>query len=460
MVAIVTLPSLVISMAWNEFSMGVRFAGVIAGLSMLGLGLSRIPAHGSLQANEALVITALIFVFVPLAMAFPMMGRDVSFLDAFFEATSAITTTGLSTLTTVEDRSDAFLFARAWMQWYGGLGIVVLSLALLIGPGTAARRLAKYSVEWKDLVAGTRKYARRVLEVYLVMTVVGITALLLLGVDWYPALLHVLAGVSTGGFSNYDNSMEGLGSWSAQAVLMILSLAGAISLALYHPAYYRSWRELAGRLEVKGLVTAALLAGLSLAACMTIVGHTPWMEAIRNAPLVAISAQTGAGFTSTDIGSLDPASKLVLIVSMFVGGGTGSTSGGIKILRLLILFRLMQLLIQRTCMPSHAVVEPRLGGQRIEDREIEHALLVIMLFLLVIVLSWFPFLAFGYPPLDALFEIVSATATVGLSSGVTGPELHPFLKWVLCLDMLLGRLEVVALVLVLYPRTWFGKRMV
>lgn len=139
-------------------------------------------------------------------------------------------------------------------------------------------------------------------------------------------------------------------------------------------------------------------------------------------------------------------------------GGMGSTAGGIKILRLLLLLRLLQLVIRRTCMPSHAVLDPWLGRHRLAGGEVEHALLIIMLFIVVILLSWFPFLLMGYAPLDPLFEVVSATANVGLSCGITAPELPTTLKGVLCLDMLLGRLEVVALVLVLYPWTWFGKR--
>ena len=105
------------------------------------------------------------------------------------------------------------------------------------------------------------------------------------------------------------------------------------------------------------------------------------------------------------------------------------------------------------------MIKPQVGGHSLEGREIEHALLLILMFLLIILLSWFAFVAAGYAPLDALFEVVSATATVGLSTSITGPDLAPFLKGVLCLDMLLGRLEAVAILLVLYPRTWFGRRM-
>jgi trk system potassium uptake protein TrkH len=116
-------------------------------------------------------------------------------------------------------------------------------------------------------------------------------------------------------------------------------------------------------------------------------------------------------------------------------------------------------MIQRTCLPLNAVIKPQIGGHSLEGHEIEHALVLILLFLVIILLSWFLFVAYGYAPLDALFEVVSATATVGLTTSITGPDLPLFLKAVLCMDMLLGRLEAVALLLLLYPRTWIGRRM-
>jgi trk system potassium uptake protein TrkH len=143
---------------------------------------------------------------------------------------------------------------------------------------------------------------------------------------------------------------------------------------------------------------------------------------------------------------------------MAVGGSVGSTAGGMKILRLLIVLRMAQLTVLRTCLPERAVVEPRIEGQRLESDEIERAFLVIALFAIVVAASWAPFVVMGHDPLDSLFEVVSATATVGLSTGITGPHLAPFLKGVLCADMLMGRLEIVALLVLLYPGTWVGRR--
>jgi trk system potassium uptake protein TrkH len=458
--AAVGLVPLAVALGFRDGDFALRCGGTVVLLAAFGAPFASRRASPRLQTNEAMTVIGLAFVLGALGGSLSLLQPDLPFVDALFEGVSGITTTGLTTLPSVSDRSPSFLFARAWMQWYGGLGMVILSLALLSGPASVAPRLARLEAEGgEDLVAGTRHHARRVLQVYVVLTAAGVLMLWALGIDPYPALLHALAGVSTGGFSPFDNSMADLGPWPAQAALMLLCFAGAVSLALYHPAYYTGWRGLAGHAEVRALVACALLTVVLLGLSMCFVGHFTVPEVVRNAPLVGVSAQTGAGFSSTSVAALDPASKLILIVSMLIGGGVGSTAGGIKILRLLILLRLFQLAIQRTRMPRHAVVELRVGGHRMEPREVEHALLIIVLFVMVVVLSWLPFLALGYPALDSLFEVVSAIATVGLSTGLTGPQLPDVLKGVLCVDMLLGRLEVVALLLVLYPGTWVGKRM-
>ena len=155
---------------------------------------------------------------------------------------------------------------------------------------------------------------------------------------------------------------------------------------------------------------------------------------------------------------MDAASKVVMIISMLVDGTVGSSAGGFKILRLLIMLRLLQLMIRRTGMLSHAVAEPYLAGQKLEADELLRALQLFFLFIGVMVLSWLPFLFMGYDPLNALFEVASACGTVGLSSGITRPDLEPFLKAVLCFDMLAGRLEIFALLVVLSPGNWFGQR--
>jgi trk system potassium uptake protein TrkH len=405
------------------------------------------------------VITALIFLFAPLAMSWPMMASGLGFLDALFESISGVTTTGLTTTATVADKPETFLFARAWMQWLGGLGIVVLSLAVMIQPGLVAKRLGDMEDYEEDMIGGTRAHARRVFIVYAVLTVVGIVLLGLLKIGWFEAILYCFAAVSTGGFSPHDASLAGLQSHAAQAAIALLSMAGGISLIVYPRVFRNGWRVLLDDRQLQGFFAAGLLMTMLLAASLWMQSGFTWIRALGHGALNALSAQSTAGFSSLDISKLDAGSKIVLIFSMFLGGSVGSTSGGIKILRLLILLHLLLLLIQRAGMPRNAVAQARLGGRRLQTDEIQNALSLILVFIICIVVSWLAFVVMGHNPLDSLFEVVSAIGTAGLSAGITAPELHPFLKVVLCIDMLLGRLEIFAWVILVYPGTWFGKRL-
>ena len=447
---------LLVSILAGEYALSKRYLTVILLLVVAGLPSLRLPHPADIQYNESLAITALAFIIAPLIMSYPMMGAGLSFMDAWFEAVSGVTTTGLSTIADLGKMPTTFLFARAWMQWYGGLGIVVLSVALLMKHHIALRRLVNPGGE--SMITTTRIYARRVLIVYVVLTLLGFGLLFLILHDPFLALTHTMAAVSTGGFSSLNSSLAHL-PWQAQFGITLLGLSGAIPFILYYRLSRGSWREVLTDIEVCTLLGITLLISLLLTLSLTGLSGMNWGDATRHGFLLGISAQTTTGFSSLNLGDLDPLSLGLLILAMVIGGGAGSTAGGFKILRLLIVVRLIQLSVQRTAMPAHAVSEPRLYDKALESDEIERALLLIILFMIVILVSWLIFLAYGHQPLQALFEVASAVGTVGLSSGLTSQALEPLLKAVLCIDMTLGRLEIIALLVVFYPGTWLGKRM-
>jgi trk/ktr system potassium uptake protein len=447
-----------VAMGSGDLALAFRFGCVTLLLLAGSLPWVRLTVAVDIQANEALCVTALAFLVGALSKIYPFMGAGIALPDALFEAISGITTTGLSTLASVEDKPVSFLFARAWMQWYGGLGIVILSLALFMGHERIARRLLGRAAEGEGLALGIRRYARQVVVVYLVLTVLAVLLLWATGLDGFTAVVHALSAVSTGGFSTYDDSLAGLGSGTAAWIVTLSGLSGALALALYYRAWEQGWRELAGDMETRGLFASTALSVCLLMLSLHWNGSLSWGESMKHAFLLGISAQTTTGYSSLDVGQLQPLSKLILMLSMFIGGDVGSTAGGVKILRLLALLRLLQFIIRTTGAPNHAVNEARLGGRRLSQQEFTAVLALLAMFTLVILFSWVPFLARGYDPLDSLFEVVSATATTGLSAGIAGPGLDPVLKGVLCLDMLAGRLEILALLVLLYPGTWFGKR--
>lgn len=459
MLAVLTLVPLGFALVQAEWGIAVRLTILCAGLLLLGGVLARLPAPARIQNNEALTVTALAFVFSALFMSWPLMSEGMPFMDALFEAVSGVTTTGLSTLGSVEHRSATFLFSRAWMQWYGGLGIVVLSVALLLGHHAVARRLADPVASGEELMVTARTHARHSLIVYLLLTLLGVAIVWSLTGDGFNAVLHVLSAVSTGGFSSFDNSLPGFESAIVTVALIAVSFLGAVSLPLYWRIFHTGWgggsRTMFADIELRALLVGCLLVGGLLSWLGWLHGNeTPWYHGM----MMSFSAQTTVGFSTLSVEGMDPASKLVMIFSMLVGGSVGSTAGGVKLLRLLILLRLLQLTIRSSAMPPHAVAEPYLAGQKLETDEMLRVLQLILLFIGIMVLSWLPFVALGYDPLDALFEVASACGTVGLSTGIARPDLETGLKGILCFDMFAGRLEIIALLVVMYPRNWLGRR--
>lgn len=454
--SLLTCCILAVSLFFTDYSLSIRYSIIILLVAVLGFLLNNIKASSNIQPNEALVISALIFIFVSVVMTYPLMTAGLSFEDAFFESVSSVTTTGLSTLSSVEDKPPTFHFARSWMQWTGGLGIVVLSIALLVRPGRSALRLMGIE-NIEDILGGTRANGRKVLKVYLILSFLGIIMLFLSGVHAFPAVVHTLAAVSTGGFSSYDNSIAGLGGTVSQFMVSIVSLSGAVTLSVYYLSARGGVKKFVDNVEVRYLLLLVLVVTAILSVFISGDGR-PITDAVRNSFFLAVSAQTTAGFSALNIVDMSPGAKLILIFSMAVGGSAGSTAGGMKLFRLIIMIRMLKLTIVRTCLSQHAVVEPRLAGQRLERNEIEEVLLLILFFIIVMAGSWVPFVIMGYDPLNSLFDVVSATCTVGLSTGIASSQLPAFLKGILCADMLMGRLEIIAFLVILYPRTWVGRR--
>jgi len=456
MLAILCVPACLVAFYSGEIRAGSAYGLIAAALLLTAWSGRRWAAAETIQRNEGMVIVGLAFVLTPALMAIPLVAGGLPAGDALFEAISAITTTGLSTLASVEGASSSFLFERAWLQWCGGLGIAVLSVALLMGHHAAARRLTN-PVSDSNLASTARAQARQILRVYVLLTLAGTLVLSFAVDDLFVSFVSMLSTLSTGGFSPFDDSLASMpdsGAW----IVTLFSFLGAVPLLLYHQLISGKPRGFIADPELRTLVLFVLLASAAVSLSLWLQSGLGPAAALRHGVMLGTSAQTTTGFSSTDVAALDPTSKILLMLSMFVGGRSGSTAGGIKLLRLLIVLKLLQYYLRQAAMPPHAVVQPRLYGQVLERKEIEQAMLIAALFAITIGLSWIAFVAFGHAPLDSLFEVTSAVGTVGLSTGITASDLEWPLKAVLCIDMLLGRLEAVALLVILYPATWIGKR--
>ncbi|MDX1696227.1 MAG: potassium transporter TrkG, partial [Ketobacteraceae bacterium] len=426
-------------------------------LLLLSLPFRWLAVPRNLQSNEAMSIIALAFIISPFFSLITFTGSGLDFHDAMFEAISAITTTGLSTVVDPLQMSKTFQFARSWMQWYGGLGIIIFSLAFFMGHHSTARKFAE-SLASENLLTTARTYARRVFFVYSALTLCAIVVLALLSGDVLWSIVHALSAVSTGGFSNLQASLGGVDSHLLVVLVSLACLAGAIPLAIYFQATHGEWRKVLENHEIQLFVVLVVVVTVLLTVQIKPALGIGWHEALFHGFAMGASAQSTAGFSTLNINQLDSISHLTMIVSMFIGGNVGSTAGGVKILHLIIFLRLFQVAFQRATLPHHAVWENKLHNQPLGNEEIIKVLLLIIAFVFVIFFSWALFLWYDYPPVPALFEVVSAAMTVGLSSGITSAELEPVLKWVLCINMWLGRVEILAMLLLLYPRNWIGRK--
>jgi trk system potassium uptake protein len=455
-VGLASIPPLIFAVLVGEWAHVLGHAVVVIGSLGGGWLMYRGRTSADIQANEALVAVVAIFLITPLIFSIPMMTAGIDVLDAFFEATSGITTTGLSTFAGGFGMPRSLLFSAAWLQWLGGMGIMVLSFALLFGQGAGARRLTGALGEQQAVLSGTRAYATATIRIYIALTLIGMAALGLAGANWFAAITLMLSAISTGSFSPFASSLGGV-SHAVQVIVILFCFIGAVAVPVIYNAMRSRWNSLLRDVEVRALAAACIVV------CALLLGR--WLADQRTGTfgafdlvMTAISAQTTAGFSFAPIAALDSFSKLALIAAMAIGGGIGSTAGGVKLLRLVVFVRIVQLMILKTRLSPRAVVSNRISGREWSDDDLVRVLIVMLLFVGVDIVSWLPFLWSGYDPLNSLFEVVSATATAGLSTGITSAALPAGLKILLCLDMLLGRLEVLPILVFLAPRTWAGKR--
>lgn len=453
LVAVFALVPMTVALLSFNYLIFIGYLAVILILTLIFFLGKLYPYAGNIQRNEGLLITALLFIITSMIMTIPMILNGISPLDAWFEAVSGVTTTGLTTLPSVEHRPLPFLFGRAWLQWIGGLSIVVLALSLLVKPGFASKNLGFSDEEMSDLVGGIRANAKKILQVYLILTALGIFLLLIFGSSIKDATIHAMTAISTGSFANYDDNIASLNIFQILSI-NLLCFMGAISFHVYYSSTFFTFDiKKPGNNQFLVLLISMSIGTIFIWLISFIIGEN--MSFLSSLTL-SISAQSTAGFYIHSLNNINEGIFLYLIVIMFIGGSIGSTSGGIKLNRFLYLLSNLRLYLVESSVGERSVIT--LGSSEKDLARTREILTVVISYLIILVFSWFIFLLHGYDPLKSLFEVVSALSTVGLSSGITNQDLEPLLKIVLCINMLMGRLEIIAFLVIFYPPTWFYKR--
>ncbi|MBY8974383.1 TrkH family potassium uptake protein [Rhodobacteraceae bacterium NNCM2] len=407
---------------------------------------------------EALVSVALAFL-LGAALATPaFIAMGLAPADAVFEAVSGLTTTGLSVAPGVVELPLAGQFLRFWLQWAGGFAFAATAIALVVGPGAVAMRLGRIEGPGATLLGSAQSRARYVLAAYLCLTALAVVGAALAARDPLAGAVTALAAVSTGGFALGADSLAGA-TPGLQGVLTLAMMAGAISMTLYVSAWQQGRRRslrtaLAHAARDFELRSLLLIAALASAAVIAVEAARPGGIGIWDSAFTVLSAQSTAGFSTVDVSTHAPAALALLIVVMGIGGSLGSTAGGVKVFRAAYAFAAMRLVLLRAALGPRTVSHLRVAGKRVDTDEGTAIFALFAFYLIALLGLWFGFLIAGFPALPSLFDTVSALSTVGLSAGAVGPEMPTALKAGVIAAMLLGRLEFLAFIALVSPRTW------
>lgn len=405
--------------------------------------------RAEVELKHAMVIAALAWLVIPFFSIIPFLATGLSPLDSFFETVSGWTGTGLTMIPNISKSSHAIQFWRSFMQWIGGIGVVILLIAIINRPGTSMYFLYKSEGREEKMLPRIITSVRWIWKTYLVLTLGGVALLLLLGMPLWDSINNVMTAIATGGFSIKDNGVQDYNNLLFESGLVVVMLAGAVPFMVYYKMSRGKWRAFFEDIQVKTLFYVVIL-GVAVLSLENYSYYGVWLESFRQSSFQFISGLTTTGHMSTGIHSWSESAHLILAIGMILGGAAGSTAGGIKLIRGALLYYGIGWWFRKITLPSRAVISTKIGDKVFSEDEMNMQLREAAL----IGTLWFLFLFIGiivmlhvvpqaYSLSDVIVEVASAQSNVGLTTGITSHDLSSIGKVMLILNMWIGRLEII-----------------
>ncbi|WP_324735898.1 TrkH family potassium uptake protein [Thermococcus sp. SY098] len=440
------IPPLIVWFYPNEIIYVYYFVipGVIS--ILLGAWLGRhVKMIEDVNLRQAMISAAFVWLFASFISVVPFMKiAHMSFIDSYFESMSAWTGTGLTMMSNLESYPHILLFWRSWMQWLGGIGIVLVALTILIRPGVAAARLYKAEARTERILPNLANTSKIIFQIYAILTLLGVYLYYINGMPMFDAVIHSMTGLGTGGMSSHDLSIGYFNSLSIEAVTIFLMIMGAVNFTVHYKMFKnRSIRHFFEDIQVRYmfifLIPTIVLIGYSLITW----NHMQIAKAFRESVFHAVSAITCTGFSIDDLSKYPELAKLLIGFLMVVGGGAGSTAGGIKLIRITLTYESLKWTIQQAILPKGAVIKRKVGNYIFSEDEIQEVFSFTMTYFAFLLIGTVWVMArLGVSIANAFFEVASAQGNVGLSVGITSPALPLDIKILLILHMWIGRLEI------------------
>lgn len=444
---IMLLPMLVLFAYPSELKYALNFIIPSCIAIVIGFLLSRligVDKNQKLSLGQDTVIVVIVWILASLVSAMPfMLSKQLNFTQAFFEAVSGWTTTGLSVVD-VTVTPKIYLMHRSIMQFFGGVGLVLVMLSAL--SATFGMRLYSSEGHSDKLLPNLLRSSRLIMSIYAGYVVAGTILYVIFGMPIFDAINHSIAALSTGGFSVETDSIGAYKSLPIELITIILMLLGTTNFAahlLLIKGKFKSFFKLG---EIR-FMFALLGFTIPLAAFVSLNSiYGSMSEGIRVSAFQFISSLSTTGFSTVSFNNWTSFPVFIMIILMIIGGGAGSTAGGIKLYRVYLMIKTFFWNLRRKFTPEHLVNEDSVfrpeGKVYIKSAHVLEASNYIFIYIVILFIGVSIMLAYGYPLQDSLFEFASSLGTVGLSVGITSATTPPVVLWTQIFGMLFGRLEI------------------
>lgn len=434
------------------------WSSLITFLVGLFLVLPGRPAGAQLRPRDMYMLTTLSWLTVCVFGALPMfLSQHISYTDAFFEAMSGITTTGATVLTGLDNTSPGLLMWRSLLQWLGGIGFIAMAVAILPLLRVGGMRLFQTeSSDWGDKVMPRSHVAAKyIVLVYLCLTLLGGLAFWLSGMDLFDAINHAMTSISTAGFSTSDASLGHFGA-ASHWVAVVLMILGSLPFALYVASLRGNRAALLRDQQVRGFLLMLSVTCALFSLWLWLHSDYDLLDAIRLATVNVVSVVTTTGFAVGDYSAWGGFAVMAFFYLTFVGGCSGSTSGGLKIFRFQVAYTLLRGGLKQLVHPR-AVIRQKYNGHQLDEEIVRSILTFSFFFTITIGAIALGLALLGLDPITALTGAATAVCNVGPGLGpVIGPagtfaSLPDAAKWLLSIGMLLGRLEIITVLVLITP---------
>ena len=461
------LAPLAVSLVYGERYDAAVFlgAGVLSAVAGQLMIRGRQTRTDDLRRVEGLAIVAGSWMLLSWSAAIPYLGAGMGPIDAMFEAMSGMTTTGATVMRDFSEYGRGLFFWRALTQWFGGMGVIALFVAVLPRLGIGGRQLFFAEAPGptnEKLTPQIRKTAAALWTVYAGLTAAQFVALMLVGMPMYDSACHALTTLSAGGFSPHPLSIAGYASPAVEWVIIFFMFAAGANFALHYRTLRGEFRVFPKDEEFRAY--AGLVAVATLLLVIFLRPEIPgFVDRLRHGLFQTLTIITTTGYASTDFQLWNDQGKMVLVLLMFIGGCAGSAAGGPKIVRQLLIARYTRLELRRTLHPK-GVLPVKLGGRVVSEDVMRGVLVFFLFYLLIFAICTLIVSALGLDLISALTASIACLGNIGPGLNVVGPmanfaDLHPVSKVVLTLAMWIGRLEVLTVLALLRPEVWRGSRL-